>query len=121
MELLVGAAALLAGVLLYAWAYGKHHGVNAPGWAKTQLFASSISLIVTGFAPVGIGYIVAGLINAAGQSVVSWAALSALPVLSWLIAPRLARTGKPVHTADIVPLPTGPSVPPQPGPMRRAA
>ena len=78
MELLVGAAAVLAGVLLYAWAYGKHHGVNAPGWAKTQLFASSISLIVTGFAPVGIGYIVAGLINAAGQSVVSWAALAAL-------------------------------------------
>ena len=46
MYIFEGVALLLAAVVLYAWAYGMHHRPVSPGWAKGQLFASVVSLIL---------------------------------------------------------------------------
>ena len=61
MHLLEGVAAVLLSVCIYAWAYGKHHGPNAPGWAKGQLFASLVSLFLVAFFPLGTGFVALGL------------------------------------------------------------
>lgn len=122
MELLVGSVASLIGVAIYAWAYGQHHRVGAPRWASGQTFASGIALLVTGLAPIGAGFIATGLMYAGTQATYGWAALAALPVLCWLIAPRLMHRAPLSSTsATVHPLPTGPAVPPSPTPMRKAA
>lgn len=63
MYIFEGVALLLAAVVLYAWAYGMHHRPVSPGWAKGQLFASVISMILVTLAPLGAGLIVVGLMQ----------------------------------------------------------
>ncbi|MFZ5963319.1 hypothetical protein ACOXXX_10235 [Thalassococcus sp. BH17M4-6] len=92
MHLLEGVAAILVSVCIYAWAYGKHHGPGAPGWAKGQLFASLISVLLVALFPVGAGFVALGLTEA--MTPASWAglvALAVLPVAIWKAVPRLAR------------------------------
>ncbi|MGR3496997.1 hypothetical protein [Citreimonas sp.] len=63
MYIFEGVALLLAAVVLYAWAYGMHHRPVSPGWAKGQLFASVVSLILVTLAPLGAGLIAIGLMQ----------------------------------------------------------
>ena len=76
MHLLEGVAAVLLSVCIYAWAYGKHHGPNAPGWAKGQLFASLVSLFLVAFFPLGTGFVALGLTEP--MTPAGWAGLVAL-------------------------------------------
>ena len=91
MHLLEGVAAVLLSVCIYAWAYGKHHGPNAPGWAKGQLFASLVSLFLVAFFPLGTGFVALGLTEP--MTPAGWAGLVALvvmPFVIWKSVPRLA-------------------------------
>ncbi|WP_323771648.1 hypothetical protein [Antarctobacter sp.] len=61
MHILEGVAALLAAIGLYVWASGLHHRQTAPRWARGQLFASGIGLLLVCIAPAAAGLITFGL------------------------------------------------------------
>jgi drug/metabolite transporter (DMT)-like permease len=63
MYIFEGVGLLLAAVVVYAWAYAMHNRPVSPSWAKRQLFASVVSLILVTLAPLGAGLIVAGLMQ----------------------------------------------------------
>ncbi|AAV93759.1 hypothetical protein SPO0441 [Ruegeria pomeroyi DSS-3] len=95
MQILVGIAGLSLAVLIYAWAYGRAHDPAAPAWARGQLFASVASLVATSLAPIGAGYLTAGLLWPDGLSLV-WGlpvAIGAVPVV-WVFSLRLLRRGR---------------------------
>ena len=108
MDILLGTAALSASVLGYAWALGLTRSATSPAWAHSQLFATTICLIIVGLAPLGIGYLAYGF----GKpfDTLAWAGLGTLALsvpLLWLVAPRLARKGRvAVQTGMPVPPPT---------------
>ncbi|MCE8556102.1 hypothetical protein KBY29_17455 [Ruegeria pomeroyi] len=94
MQILVGIAGLSLAVLIYAWAYGRAHDPAAPAWARGQLFASAASLFATSLAPIGAGYLTAGILWPDGLSLV-WGlpvAIGAVPLV-WIVARRLLRRG----------------------------
>ena len=85
MYLFEGVVAILGATVLYGWAYGLTHGPHAPGWARSQLFASVVSLVLVCIVPIGAGLVALGLSEPFGP--VSWAGLGLLalaPVLLWL-------------------------------------
>lgn len=95
MQILVGIAGLSLAVLIYAWAYGRAHDPTAPTWARGQLFASVASLFATSLAPIGAGYLTAGILWPDGLSLV-WGlpvTIGAVPVV-WIVSRRLLRRGR---------------------------
>jgi hypothetical protein len=118
MMLLAGIGAIAAAALLYAWAYAQHHRPGAPTWAKGQFFASTISLVVVLLAPLGVGFIIAGFPSA---GLLAYAALLALPVVLRAVIPMLLRPMRQTVSADLIPMPTGPTRPAAPALTRRAA
>ena len=83
MHLLEGALAILAGIGLYGLAYGWHHRADGPRWTQSQLFASSVSLVLCAVVPVGAGLVALGL----GEPMdpMAWAGVAALAVSSLLL------------------------------------
>ncbi|NDW45107.1 hypothetical protein [Ruegeria sp. PrR005] len=121
MQILVGVAGLSLAVLVYAWAYGLAHDPDGPNWAHRQLFASAASLLSTSLAPVGAGYLTAGLLwpDALGTGLGLTVGAVMVPVV-WVLSRRLLqRARKP--GAEIVPLPGGPGKPVVPSAARRLA
>lgn len=81
-----GAAALLAAVLLYAWAARLHHRADAPDWARGQLFASVTGLVLVGLVPVGAGLLAYGYSPVHARPEI--AVLAVLGLLAALVWPR---------------------------------
>lgn len=63
MYIFEGVGLLLVAVVLYAWAYALHNRPVSPAWARHQLFASVVSLILVTLAPLGAGLIAVGLMQ----------------------------------------------------------
>ncbi|WP_417207328.1 hypothetical protein [Antarctobacter sp.] len=61
MHILEGVAALLAAIGLYVWASALHHSARAPRWARGQLFASGVGLLLVCIAPAAAGLVTYGL------------------------------------------------------------
>lgn len=111
MQILVGVAGLSLAVLVYCWAYGLAHDPTGPKWAHGQLFASVASLVSTSLAPVGAGYLTAGLLwpDTLGMTVGLASGAAMVPTV-WILSRKLLqRAGK--ESATIVPLPGGPGKP----------
>ncbi|SDC47714.1 hypothetical protein [Ruegeria marina] len=111
MQILVGVAGLSLAVLVYAWAYGLAHDPMGPKWAKGQLFASVASLVSTSLAPVGAGFLAAGLLWPDDLGITPGLAIGAAMVPTvWVLSRRLLRRAIKEHSV-IVPLPGGPGKP----------
>jgi hypothetical protein len=89
----LGVALLAVSVILYAWAFGQTRRPDAPKWAKSQLFASGVCLTIVALAPIGAGFVAAGLFQGP-FSVWDMGGLVEAAVLTfalWLVVPRLVR------------------------------
>lgn len=84
MHILEGVAALLAAIGLYVWANALHHRETAPTWARRQVFASGVGLVLVCLAPFGAGLVTYGL--GEPMTPASWVGLAGLglaPVVLW--------------------------------------
>ena len=84
MHILEGVAVLFAAIVLYAWANALHHRETAPQWARRQVFASGVGLMLVCLAPAGAGLVTYGL--AEPMTPASWvgvAGLAVAPVALW--------------------------------------
>ncbi|ASP18979.1 hypothetical protein ANTHELSMS3_00254 [Antarctobacter heliothermus] len=84
MYILEGAVVIVAAVALYVWARALHHRETAPNWARRQVFASAVGLVLVCVAPAGVGLLTYGL----GQPMTrtSWigvAGLAVAPAVLW--------------------------------------
>lgn len=92
MYLMIGAVACFLAVVLYAWAYRQYYRANGPVWSKGQLFASTVSLIVTALGAVGTGFVTAGLgDHLSSLQLVGWVFLAATVVATWYTVRVLMR------------------------------
>lgn len=90
MHLWEGVAGILMSVLLYAWASGVHHGPNGPVWARTQLFATLIGVVLVVAVPLAVGVMALGVTEAPMAQV--WIALGGVlagAAAIWAVVPRL--------------------------------
>lgn len=84
MFLMEGAVAILLSAVVYGWAYRYNRSPAAPGWARGQLFASVVSLVLVCSVPLGAGLIALGL--SAPLTAMGWAGLAlmlAAPLVLW--------------------------------------
>ena len=110
MQLVIGSVCCFAAVVLFAWGYRQHHKPGSGKFAQGQLFASTISLIVTCLGSVGAGFVTAGLLEPVSQlQVIGYGVLAATAVATWLVARMLVRGVSRQPVAPVTPLPTRPA------------
>jgi len=110
MYLTVGVAIFSASVLLFAWGYDQHLRTSPARWTQSEFLSSCFALLVTSALPIGLGFIILGVVNPAE----TWATLSvpgvvvmvASVALAVVFSPRFIRKAR-MQPAPVVPFPSG--------------